>query len=68
MSVDYWWNETEKGKLKYLGRNLTQCHFVHHKFQMDGCKTEPLLQWHNPIGAGGPFPANVKLLIHLHLV
>jgi hypothetical protein len=59
--MDHWWNETERGKLKYLGRNLTYCYFVHHKSQMDGSKTEPLLQWRNPVGAGGSFPANVKL-------
>lgn len=64
MSMDRWWNETKRGKLKYLRRNLSQCHFVHHKCQMDGSKTEQLLQWHNAIGAGGSFAASVKLLIH----
>jgi hypothetical protein len=27
------WNEIDRGKLKYSGKNLSQCHFVHHKSQ-----------------------------------
>jgi hypothetical protein len=26
-----WWNDIDRGKLKYLERNLSHCHFVHHK-------------------------------------
>jgi hypothetical protein len=27
-----WWNDTDKEKLKNSEKNLSQCHFVHHKF------------------------------------
>jgi hypothetical protein len=29
------WNEIDKVKPKYSGKNLSQCHFVHHKSHMD---------------------------------
>jgi hypothetical protein len=29
------WNETDRGKPKYSGENLSQCHFVNHKPHMD---------------------------------
>jgi len=29
MSMDHWWNDTERGKLKYLEKNLPQSHFLH---------------------------------------
>jgi hypothetical protein len=29
------WNEMDRGKPKYSGENLSQCHFVHHKYHMD---------------------------------
>jgi hypothetical protein len=32
---DHWWNNPDGGKLKYLEKNLSQCHFVHNKSQMD---------------------------------
>jgi hypothetical protein len=28
-------NETDRVKLKYPGKNLSQCHFVHHKSHKD---------------------------------
>jgi len=36
MSVGQWWNGTDRGKLKYRGGDLSQCHFVqHNKHYMD---------------------------------
>jgi hypothetical protein len=35
------WNETERGKPKYSGKNLSQCHFVHHKSHTDLPRIEP---------------------------
>jgi hypothetical protein len=33
--MEHRWNEIDRGKPKYSGKNLSQCHFVHHKFHMD---------------------------------
>jgi hypothetical protein len=27
----HWWNDTDGVELKYLEKNLSQCHFVHYK-------------------------------------
>jgi hypothetical protein len=33
--MEHRWNEIDKGKPKYSGKNLSQCHFVHHKSHMN---------------------------------
>jgi hypothetical protein len=34
--MEHQWNEIDRGKLKYWGeKNLSQCHFVHHKSYTD---------------------------------
>jgi hypothetical protein len=33
--MEHRWNETYRGKPKYSGKNLSQCHFFHHKSHMD---------------------------------
>ena len=33
--TEHRWNETDTGKPKYSGKNLSQCHFFHHKSHMD---------------------------------
>jgi len=35
MSMEHRWNNNEKGKMKYLGKNLSQHHSVHHKSHTD---------------------------------
>jgi hypothetical protein len=33
--MEHRWNKIDRGKPKYSGKNLSQCHFVHHKSHMD---------------------------------
>jgi hypothetical protein len=33
--MEHRWNEIDREKPKYSGKNLYQCHFVHHKSHMD---------------------------------
>jgi hypothetical protein len=39
--MEHRWNEIYREKPKYSGKNLSQCHFVHHKPQMDWPGIEP---------------------------
>jgi hypothetical protein len=39
--MEHRWNEIDRGKPKYSGKNLSQCHFVHHKCYMDRAGIEP---------------------------
>jgi hypothetical protein len=32
---EYWWNDSDKAKPKYSEKNLSHCHFVHHKSHVD---------------------------------
>jgi hypothetical protein len=46
MSMEHSWNDNEKGKLKYINKNLFHCHFVHHKSHTDWPGTEPRPPWY----------------------
>jgi hypothetical protein len=35
MSMENWWDDSDKRKWKYSEKNLSQCHFVWHKSPMD---------------------------------
>jgi hypothetical protein len=41
MSMEHWWNDTDRGKLKYLEENLSKCRIVHYKCDIDWPETEP---------------------------
>jgi hypothetical protein len=41
MSKEHWWNDTDKGKLKYSDKNPSQCHAVHHKSHMAWLGIQP---------------------------
>jgi hypothetical protein len=39
--LEHRWNETDTGKTKNSGKNLSQCHFAHHKSHTDWPGIEP---------------------------
>jgi hypothetical protein len=39
MSVERWWNDTDRRKEKYAEKNAIQCHFVHHISHKDRNRT-----------------------------
>jgi len=43
MSKEYLWNDADCGQPKYWEKNLTHCHFVHPKSNMDwpGIEADP---------------------------
>jgi hypothetical protein len=45
MSVEHWWNDTDRSKLTDSEKNLVQCHSVHENFHVDWPGTE-----HRPPG------------------
>ena len=41
INTEPWWNDNGREKLKYWEKNLSQCHFVQHKSDMDCLEIEP---------------------------
>jgi len=52
MSIEQWWNATDKGKPNYWEKNLSQCHLLDHKFHVDCPGIEPGL----PESEAGDYP------------
>jgi hypothetical protein len=41
MSLKHWWNGSDREELKYSESNLAQCHFAHHKSNVERFGLEP---------------------------
>jgi hypothetical protein len=41
MSMERWWNGTDRGEQEYWRTNPSQCYFVHYKSRMDCSGIEP---------------------------
>jgi len=41
ISMEHWWDGTERGKPKYWEKDLYQCHFIYHKSHIDWFRIEP---------------------------
>jgi len=39
--MDHWWDDTDRGKLKYLEKNLSHCYFDQHQSHKHWPWSEP---------------------------
>ena len=45
MGMVYWWDDNDRGELKFFKKLLSQCHFVQHKSHMNWPGIKPGLLW-----------------------
>jgi hypothetical protein len=48
-STEHWWNDTDRGKLKYWEKNVSQWDIVHPKSHMIGLGTNPAVRAQRPM-------------------
>jgi len=49
MSVEHWWNDTDRGNLKYSEKDLSQCHFVITNLTWTALGSKPSLRGGGPV-------------------
>jgi hypothetical protein len=54
--MEHWWNYTDKEKLKYPEKELSQCHFIRHISQMDCPKLRPASSQYQQVPPHVPNP------------
>jgi hypothetical protein len=67
--MEHRWNEIYRGKPKYSGKTLSQCHFVHHKSHMDWPGIEPgPPRWEAGDWLPEPLHGQVYILLNVYLM
>jgi hypothetical protein len=66
MSMEQWWNYTDRGKLRYSEKNLSQCHSAHYKSHMHcpDIKSGPV--WSEEPCNKQPDLELLRTVLHLH--
>ena len=41
MNMEHWWNDANRRKLMYLEKQLSQCHFIQKKSNLDWPRIKP---------------------------
>ena len=54
--MEHWWNYTDKEKLKYPEKELSQCHFIRHISQMDCPRLRPASSQYQQVPPHVPNP------------
>jgi ribosomal protein L33 len=49
MGMEYWWNDTDRGKPKYSEKTQSEYHFFHQKSHMDWPGIERVLRGERPL-------------------
>jgi hypothetical protein len=60
-----WWNDTDRGKLKNLDKNMSQYHFVHQNSHMHWPRP---LQWGQQLTAGPMAQLNLMFSLLAHMI